>query len=98
MQVVRSHFVTALPHTGLLAAMFDRRLAAAIAVIHTRWDKPLTLLDLADAAGMSRSAFAYRWHQPLTAPAQSRSAIEVMRLGCAIKLFQASQQASTMAS
>ena len=60
-QVVRSHFSDTSPRTGLLAAMFDHRLAAAISVIHTRWVEPLTLFDLARAAGMSRSTFAERF-------------------------------------
>ena len=57
-QVMRSHVSDALPQAGLLAAMFDRRLAAAMSVIHARWIEPLTLHDLAGAVGMSRSAFA----------------------------------------
>ena len=43
---------------GLLAAMFDPRLGAGVAAIHARWAEPLTLQDIAKAAGMSRSAFA----------------------------------------
>ena len=60
-QLVRAHCSDSPPRTGMLAAMFDRRLAAALSVIHTRWSEPLTLPDLARAAGMSRSTFAGRF-------------------------------------
>jgi len=67
-QLVRAHFSDSPPQTGILAAMFDRRLAAAISVIHSRWAEPLTLHDLAHAAGMSRSTFAERFRSTAEIP------------------------------
>ncbi len=40
----------------------------------------------------------YQRHQTLTGKVHSRVAMEVMRSGWSIRLFQAAQQASTMAS
>ena len=40
----------------------------------------------------------YQRHQAVTCVAQSRVAIDLMRSGCAVRLFQAWQHASTMAS
>ena len=57
-QILRTHFGGAGAPAGLMAAMFDSRLSAAIALMHQRWKDPLTVLDMAQAAGMSRSAFA----------------------------------------
>ena len=57
-QVLRAHFGGSQTPRSLLGALFDPRLSAAVATIHTRWPEPLTLADIARAAGMSRSAFA----------------------------------------
>ncbi len=57
-QVLRAHFGDQSGPRGLLGALFDARLGAAVAAIHSRWAEPLTLEEIARAAGMSRSAFA----------------------------------------
>ena len=46
---------------GWLRAVFDPRLGAALSAVHERVDKPWTVESLAEAAGMSRSAFAARF-------------------------------------
>ncbi|MCP5072841.1 MAG: AraC family transcriptional regulator [Rhodobacteraceae bacterium] len=48
-------------NSGFLSALNDPRLARAIALVHTRFSGRLTLLDMADAAAMSRSAFSQRF-------------------------------------
>lgn len=57
-QILRVHFGKQGSSLGLLGAMFDARLGAGVTEIHSRWAEPLTLEDIAKAAGMSRSAFA----------------------------------------
>ena len=57
-QLLRAHFSGARAPQSLLGAMFDPRLGAGVAAIHSRWAETLTLADIAAAAGMSRSAFA----------------------------------------
>jgi len=57
-QVIRAHYAQQRRDTGLMAGLNDRRLARAFQVIHLRYADPLSLDDLAGAAGMSRSAFA----------------------------------------
>lgn len=46
---------------GLLAAASDKRIAAAIKAIHTRFQTALDLQTLAEGAGMSRSRFVERF-------------------------------------
>ena len=60
-QLLRAHFRASSSHVGILGAMFDPKLGAALAAIHTRWHQPLSVDDLAKMAGMSRSAFAERF-------------------------------------
>ena len=60
-QVLRSHSTRAQAAPGLLRAMFDSRLGRALSLMHARWKEPLTVHDLARAAGMSRSAFCERF-------------------------------------
>ena len=57
-QLLRAHFDRAYAPPGLWAAMFDPQMSAAVTVMHERWQEPLTVRDIAQAAGMSRSAFA----------------------------------------
>jgi AraC-like DNA-binding protein len=57
-QVLRAHFANTGAGRGLLAVMFDPRLRNGVAAMHARWREPLTLGQIASAAGMSRSAFA----------------------------------------
>ena len=60
-QVLRAHLRQATPRHGLLAAFADRRLAPAVALIHSGFAGPLSLDDLARAAALSRSSFAQRF-------------------------------------
>jgi AraC-like DNA-binding protein len=50
---------------GWLRAVFDPQLGAALSAIHDRVNKPWTVQSLAEAAGMSRSAFAARFKELL---------------------------------
>lgn len=59
--ILRHHFTSQQARPGLLAAMFDPRLSQGITEMHRRWSEPLTLLEVAKASGMSRSAFAERF-------------------------------------
>jgi AraC-like DNA-binding protein len=60
-QVLRAHLAACRPGVGFLAAAGDPRLSRAIRLVHEAHDRPLTLEQLADEAGMSRSAFAERF-------------------------------------
>lgn len=55
---VRHYIEHAPERRGLLAALFDPRLVRALEVIHTQPGKEWTVAALADAAHMSRTAFA----------------------------------------
>lgn len=48
---------------GWLAALQDRQVGRAVALVHREPGKTWTLESLADAAGMSRSGFAARFHE-----------------------------------
>ncbi|PJA25882.1 MAG: AraC family transcriptional regulator [Alphaproteobacteria bacterium CG_4_10_14_0_2_um_filter_63_37] len=57
-QIMRA-YIASQPHAGgLLGAIADPRLGRALAALHRRPETPWRLEDLADVAGMSRSAFA----------------------------------------
>lgn len=64
-QVLRAHYEQAEMTKGFLAAMFDKRLARALQLIHVGYRERLTLDDLAAVAGMSRSAFALQFKATL---------------------------------
>lgn len=57
-QVIRHVIGEGLVSGGVLAALADPRLARAVTAMHDRPDRLWTLDDLADVAGMSRTAFA----------------------------------------
>jgi AraC-like DNA-binding protein len=50
---------------GWLRAIFDPQIGAALSAIHDRVNTPWTVESLAEAAGMSRSAFAARFKELL---------------------------------
>jgi transcriptional regulator GlxA family with amidase domain len=56
------------PTTGLLAALTDRRLSAALAAIHEHPGTDWTVQALADKALLSRAAFAQRFNELLGEP------------------------------
>jgi len=56
------------PTHGVLATMSDPRLARALSVIHQQHGSDLDLIQLARAAGMSRTAFATRFHEVMGRP------------------------------
>jgi len=60
-QVIRAYFAQERLNIGLLAGLYDRRLAVAFHLIHDSFGHRITLDDLAVAAGMSRSAFALQF-------------------------------------
>jgi len=64
-QAVRAHIETldAEAETGWLAALSDRRIGAALNLLHKNVAQRLTVETLAAAAGMSRSGFALRFKE-----------------------------------
>ena len=64
-QAVRAHIETldAEAEIGWLAALSDRRIGAALNLLHTNVAQRLTVETLASAAGMSRSGFALRFKE-----------------------------------
>ena len=62
-QAIRAHVVsgTDCRNPGWLRAIFDPQIGAAVKAIHENVHRPWTVESLADAAGMSRSAFALRF-------------------------------------
>lgn len=69
-QVVRAHVQTLDPDTGSgwLAALSDRRIGAALRLLHHDVAAGWTVESLASAAGMSRSAFAQRFKDKVGQP------------------------------
>lgn len=65
-QILRAH-ITSEPdrNKGWLRAVFDPKLGAALTAIHESVNAPWTVESLAEAAGMSRSAFAARFKELL---------------------------------
>ena len=66
-QVLRAAHIASGPERskGWLRAIFDPQIGAALSAIHDRVNTPWTVESLAEAAGMSRSAFAARFKELL---------------------------------
>ncbi len=65
-QVLRAHIASGPERNkGWLRAIFDPQIGAALSAIHDRVNTPWTVESLAEAAGMSRSAFAARFKELL---------------------------------
>src|ERR1019366_3938104 len=65
-QVLRAHIASGPERNkGWLRAVFDPQMGAALSAIHDRVNTPWTVASLAEAAGMSRSAFAARFKELL---------------------------------
>ena len=65
-QVLRTHIASGPERNkGWLRAVFDPQLGNALSAIHDRMNTPWTVESLAEAAGMSRSAFAVRFKELL---------------------------------
>jgi AraC-like DNA-binding protein len=65
-QVLRAHIASRPDHNkGWLRAVFDPQVGAALNAIHDSVNTPWTVESLAEAAGMSRSAFAARFKELL---------------------------------
>jgi len=62
-QVLRAHLLSNAPSQGFLAALKDRRLNSALAIIHDKTHTDLSLGAIARAAGMSRSNLALRFKE-----------------------------------
>jgi AraC-like DNA-binding protein len=63
-QILRAHIASEPERNrGWLRAVFDPQLGTALSAIHERVDKPWTVESLAEAASMSRSAFAARFKE-----------------------------------
>src|ERR1700723_3056785 len=65
-QVLRAHIASGPKRNkGWLRAVFDPQIGTALSAIHDRVNTPWTVESLAEAAGMSRSAFAARFKELL---------------------------------
>lgn len=65
-QVLRAHIAAGPERSkGWLRAVFDPQMGSALSAIHGRVNSPWTVESLAEAAGMSRSAFAARFKELL---------------------------------
>jgi AraC-like DNA-binding protein len=66
-QVLRAHIASGVErrNRGWLRAIFDPQMGTALSAIHERVNTPWTVESLAEAAGMSRSAFAVRFKELL---------------------------------
>lgn len=66
-QAIRAHVASGADcrNHGWLRAIFDPQIGAALKAIHENVNHPWTVESLAEAAGMSRSAFALRFKQLL---------------------------------
>ncbi|MBN9661389.1 MAG: AraC family transcriptional regulator [Acidobacteria bacterium] len=65
-QVLRAHIASGREHNkGWLRAIFDPQVGTALSAIHASVNTPWTVESLAEAAGMSRSAFAARFKELL---------------------------------
>lgn len=65
-QILRAHIASEPDRNkGWLRAVFDPQLGTALKAIHERVNTPWTVESLAEAAGMSRSAFAARFKELL---------------------------------
>jgi len=65
-QILRAHIASGPESTkGWLRAIFDPQMGTALRAIHDRVNAPWTVESLAEAAGMSRSAFAARFRELL---------------------------------
>jgi AraC-like DNA-binding protein len=62
-QMVRAHIAQSQAPTGMLAAISDRKIGAALRHMHQAPQQPWTLASLAQKVGMSRSAFAALFSQ-----------------------------------
>ena len=71
-QILRAHIAsgqernTPERNKGWLRAVFDPQIGTALSAIHQRVNTPWTVESLAEAAGMSRSAFAVRFKELLS--------------------------------
>src|ERR1700730_3517490 len=66
-QALRAHIASEVEwrNKGWLRAIFDPQMGTALSAIHDRVNTPWTVESLAEAAGMSRSAFAARFKEIL---------------------------------
>jgi AraC-like DNA-binding protein len=66
-QVLRAHIASGVEwrNKGWLRAIFDPQMGTALSAIHDSVNTPWTVESLAEAAGMSRSAFAVRFKELL---------------------------------
>ena len=66
-QTLRAHIASGAErrNKGWLRAIFDRQMGTALSAIHGDVNTPWTVESLAEAAGMSRSAFAARFKELL---------------------------------
>lgn len=62
-QVLRAHLMQSGASTGIMAALSDKQIGGALKLMHSAPEAPWDLVSLAKRVGMSRSAFATRFHQ-----------------------------------
>jgi AraC-like DNA-binding protein len=85
-QVIRHMIGEGMVSGGVLAALADPRLARAVTAMHDRPDRLWTLDDLAEVAGMSRTAFARQFR--LTAGATPMDYLTRWRMTIAQNLMR----------
>jgi AraC-like DNA-binding protein len=95
-QAIRAHVASGADcrNPGWLRAIFDPQIGSALKAIHENVDHPWTVESLAEVAGMSRSAFAFRFKELLgQAPLEyvtdwrMQKAVQLLRQGDK-KLFE----------
>jgi len=65
-QALRTHLKTVETDTSILAGFADTKISKALTAIHEKPDFPWVLEELAEIAGMSRTAFAKRFSECMT--------------------------------
>lgn len=87
---VRQQIESGKVRTGLLTALFDRKISRALSHIHNRPEQPWTLVSLAKEANMGRSAFAERFNDLTGLPAMQY--LTLWRMQNASELLKNSDQ------
>jgi AraC-like DNA-binding protein len=62
-QIIRAYTAQSATQTGILGAIADSKIGLAINAMHQHSEQTWTVAKLAKVAGMSRSAFAMRFHE-----------------------------------
>jgi AraC-like DNA-binding protein len=85
-QILRAHIESVDAPPGILAAIADKRIGAALALLHSAPEKPWTLTSLGKHVAMSRSAFAARFARFVGQPPMEYLALRRMEKARALLL------------